>query len=98
MSQPFSIEKMGAVPQHAFIAAVAFLVSSLDPICKATAQYGPAFIEDGSWPMELVEQVGDDEGVASSEDMVQREMMGRLYLRSDQSKRENICSNVGQLT
>jgi hypothetical protein len=77
MSQLFSIEKIGAVPQHAFIAAVAFLVSLLDPICTATAQYGPALIEDGSWSMELVEHVGDnkgeervEEGMASSEDMI----------------------------
>lgn len=78
---------MGAVPQHASIAAVAFLVSSLDPICKATAQYGPAFIEDGSWPMELVEQVGDDKRVASSEDII-----------LDLVVRESICLNVVQLT
>jgi len=76
MSQLFSIEMMGAVPQHASIAAVAFLVALLDPICTATAQYGPAFIGDGSWPMELVEQADDDkgerveEGMASSEDMI----------------------------
>lgn len=60
MSQLFSIDRMGAVPQHAFIAAVAFLVSLLDPICTAIAQYGPAVIEDGSLPTELVEHVGDD--------------------------------------
>jgi len=109
MSQLVSTEMMGAVPQHAFIAAVAFLVSLLDPICTATAQYGPAFIEDGSWLMELVEQVGDDkggkrveEGMASSEDMIwiwrSERDDGEVVLRNDQGNEGAFIRIAAQLT
>ena len=44
MSQPFSIEIIGASWQQVCIAVVALSVSLLNPIRTATPQYGPVFI------------------------------------------------------